>query len=333
MLSASDVDAAARRLTGAVVRTPVVSSPALTRTVGAPVVCKAENLQHAGAFKYRGALHALLGLSDDRRARGVVGASSGNHGSALALAGHELGVPVTVVLPADVPEVKADRARSLGAQVVFYDRHTQDRDALVADLADQHGYTIVPSADHPDVMAGAGTLAVELLDQAPDVRTVLVPVGGGGLAAGCATWLAEAAPRVRVIGVEPEDAADTAASLVCGERVRIDVPTTCADGLRHTTPPPGPFAVNQQHLAGIVTVSEREIGTAMRWCFEHLRMVVEPSGATALAALVARWGEIGAGPVGVVLSGGNVSWETFVRLVGEPGGNPVRGLREHEHAA
>ncbi|WP_435111602.1 threonine ammonia-lyase [Nocardiopsis synnemataformans] len=333
MLSASDMDAAARRLDGAVVRTPVVSSPGLTREVEVPVVCKTENLQHSGAFKYRGALHALLGLSDAQRARGVVGASSGNHGGALALAGHELGVPVTVVLPADVPAVKADRARALGAQVVSYDRHTQNRDTLVAELAAEHGYTIVPSADHPAVMAGAGTVAVELLSQTPGIQTLLVPVGGGGLAAGCATWLAEAAPHVRVIGVEPEDAADTAASLLAGERVRIDVPATCADGLRHTTPPPGPFEVNQRLLTGIVTVSEADIATAMRWCFEHLRLVVEPSGATALATLSARWGEIGEGPVGVVLSGGNVSRETFVRLVGEPGGNQVRGLREHEHAA
>jgi len=138
---------------------------------------------------------------------------------------------------------------------------------------------------------------------------------------------------VRVIGVEPEDAADTAASLVAGERVQICAPATCADGLRHTTPPAGPFAVNQRHLFGVVTVTEAEIATAMRWCFEHLRLVVEPSGATALAALAARWGEIGEGPVGVVLSGGNVTWETFAQMVGEPGGDPVRGLREHDHAA
>ena len=258
------------------------------RLLAAPVVCKAESLQRAGSFKFRGAYNALAALGQARRQRGVVGASSGNHAQALALAGRLLGVPVTVVVPRDAPGAKVNGARLQGASIVTYDRCRDDRDEITSALAAEHGYTVVPSADDPAVIAGAGTVAVELLRQAPELKVILVPVGGGGLAAGTVMAAKAINPDITVIGVEPRAGADTAASLRSGHLVTLPaVPDTIADGLRHTSPAPLPWEINKVLLDDVITVTDDNIVQAMRWAFEHLKIVAEPSGAVALAALAA----------------------------------------------
>ena len=313
-LTAANVYLARRRLRGVAAVTPVLSSPALDEAAGRPVVCKAESLQRAGSFKFRGAYNALAALGQARRQRGVVGASSGNHAQALALAGRLLGVPVTVVVPRDAPGAKVNGARLQGASIVTYDRCRDDRDEITSALAAEHGYTVVPSADDPAVIAGAGTVAVELLRQAPDLKVILVPVGGGGLAAGTAMAAKAVNPDITVIGVEPRAGADTAASLRSGHLVTLPaVPDTIADGLRHTSPAPLPWEINKVLLDDVITVTDDDIVQAMRWAFEHLKIVAEPSGAVALAALAP--GGLPVGPAGAVISGGSVDYGTFRALI------------------
>ncbi len=233
-VTASDIGQARQRLRGIAAVTPALSSPALDVVAGRAVICKAEALQRAGSFKFRGACNAVAALSQAERQRGVLGASSGNHAQALALAGRLLAAPVTVVVPRDAPVMKVNAAACLGARVVRYDRHADDREAITRELAAEHGHMIVPSADR-FVMAGAGIVALELLEQAPGLSVILVPVGGGGLAAGPAVAAKAVNPKIRVIGVEPATGADTAASLRAGHRVTLPaVPGTIADGLRHT---------------------------------------------------------------------------------------------------
>lgn len=309
-VTAGDIGQARQRLRGIAAFTPILSSPALDAITDRAVICKAEALQRTGSFKFRGAYNAVAALSQAERQRGVLGASSGNHAQALALAGRLLAAPVTVVVPHDAPVMKVNAAASLGAQVVRYDRHADDRDAITRALAAEHGYLIVPSADDRFVMAGAGTVALELLEQAPDLAVILVPVGGGGLAAGTAVAAKAVNPKIQVIGVEPSTGADTAASLRAGHRVTLPaMPDTIADGLRHTTPAPLPWEVNKVLLDEVVTVTDDHIARAMQWAFEHLKIVAEPSGATALAALTS----IGLPPgqTGVVISGGSVDRRTF----------------------
>jgi threo-3-hydroxy-L-aspartate ammonia-lyase len=247
----------------------------------------------------------------------VIGASSGNHAQALALAGRLLAVPVTVVVPRDAPGMKVEGALSLGARVISYDRHSDDRDAITRALAAEHGYTVVPSADDRLVMAGAGTVALEMLQQAPDLALILVPVGGGGLAAGTAVTARDLNPGIRVIGVEPGAGADTARSLRAGHRVTLPaVPDTIADGLRHTSPAPLPWEVNKVLLDDVVTVTDDCIAHAMRWAFDHLKIVAEPSGAVALAALASSG--LPPGQAGVVISGGSVDYRTFKAIIAGP---------------
>lgn len=240
-ITPDDVVEASRALRGIAVRTPHISVPALNEAAGATVIVKAENMQRTGSFKFRGAYHHAASLPADARQRGIIGASSGNHAQALALAGRLLDAPTMVVIPSDAPRAKVEGAVALGADVVLYDRRFGDRDALVADLAEQHGLTIIPSANSPLVMAGAGTAAMELIADHPEITTLVVPVGGGGLAAGTAVIAKDLRPEIRVVGVEPRSAADTLASLRAGRRVSLaEVPSTVADGLGHTTPPSCP---------------------------------------------------------------------------------------------
>ncbi|KJK58553.1 threonine ammonia-lyase [Saccharothrix sp. ST-888] len=316
-LVAADVYDAQRRLRNVAAFTPVLSHPELDQAAGRAVVVKAEALQRSGSFKFRGAYNALAGLAPDARQRGVIGASSGNHAQALALAGRLLDVPVTVVVPHDAPRAKVDGARSLGAQVVTYHRQRDDRDQITAALATDHGYTVVPSANSPHVMAGAGTVALELVRQAPALAAILVPVGGGGLAAGTAVAAKHVNPRIKVIGVEPETGADTTASLRTGTLTELpNVPDTIADGLRHISPAPLPWEINRVMLDDIATVTDAQIVRAMAASFQHLKVVVEPSGAVALAALELI--DLDPGPVGVVLSGGSVSISSFHRFMTDP---------------
>lgn len=313
-LSMGDIHDARRRLRGVAAATPLLSHPVLDEIAGRRVVCKAEVLQRTGSFKFRGAYNAVAALSPVERRRGVIGASSGNHAQALALAGRLLSVPVTVVVPYDAPQGKVDGARALGADIVAYDRQCDDRDATVARLAADRGFAVVPSANARTVMAGAGTVALELLRQAPATTAILVPVGGGGLAAGTAVAARHLRPRIRVVGVEPETAADTAASLRAGRIVTLHaVPDTVADGLRHTSPTALPWEINRKLLDRVVTVSDVHIVQAMALAFHCLKVVTEPSGAVALAALAEL--DLPPGPVGVILSGGSVDLDDFHRLV------------------
>jgi threonine dehydratase len=315
VLELSDVEAAAGRLAGVAHRTPVLTSRTLDELVGAQVFLKAECFQRGGAFKFRGAYNRISQLDDRERRAGVVAYSSGNHAQAVALAARELGVRATILMPKDAPPAKVAATRGYGAEILEYDRYTEDRAELGQALAAERGATLVPPYEDWAVMAGQGTAALELLEDAGALDQLLVPVGGGGLIAGCATTAKALAVRCRVIGVEPEAADDTARSLAAGERVRIEVPKTIADGL--TSPEPGALTweVNRRLLDGIATVSEEEIVDAMAFLFDRLKLVAEPSGAVAVAALLA--GRVAAhGRVGVIVSGGNVGAERFAQLIG-----------------
>ena len=315
MIGLDDVRAAAARIEGQVVRTPVLSSPALDEAVGAEVVLKAEHLQLGGAFKLRGALNNVSARTSEELRRGVVTVSSGNHAQAVARAATIRGTTALVLMPEDAPRSKLEATLAQGAEVETFDRYATDREALLADRAASTGRVVVHPYDDPLTMAGQGTAALELLEDAGPVEDLLVPVGGGGLAAGCATVVDGLLPRGRVLGVEPEAGDDVRRSLAAGERVSIAVPRTIADGQQTTSPGRHPFEVLRHRLAGVVTVSDEEIVAAMRHAAEHLGAVLEPSGACALAALLA--GRVTPrGRVGVVLSGGNVDPGRYRDLTG-----------------
>jgi threonine dehydratase len=308
--TAADVADAEVRLRGWLVETPVLESDAVNAKVGARVLFKAECLQHAGSFKIRGALNRLLQLSADERQAGVVAFSSGNHAQAVALAARWLHVTATIVMPADAPAVKLTRTRELGAEVVLYDREREDREAIAAKLAEERGAALVPPFEHSHIIAGQGTLARELARAArrrhAEIDALYVPVSGGGLIAGCALAIKDEWPDCAVYGVEPRGFQDLAASLAAGER-RTVAPraTTLCDGLRAPTPGAIAFAINRRALAGALAVDDDQVRDAMFMAAEHLRVVVEPSGAAAFAAVLAEREPRGK-CLAVVLSGGNV---------------------------
>ncbi|MGW6278863.1 pyridoxal-phosphate dependent enzyme [Kribbella sp. NPDC055071] len=314
-LSLTDVRAAAERIAGVAHRTPVLTSRTLDERVGAQVFLKAENLQRIGAFKFRGAFNAISRLSPEQLRYGVAAYSSGNHAQAVALAARIAGTKAVILMPIDAPPTKLAATRGYGAEVVNYDRYTQDRAALAEELATEQGLTLIPPYDHYDVMAGQGTVALELIEEVGHLGALLVPVGGGGLMAGCATAATMLAPGIRMIGVEPAAGDDHARSLAAGERVEIAVPRTIADGQAISSPGELTFAVNRRLMDAVELVSDDEIVAAMAFAFERLKIVLEPSGACALAALLA--GRIHGLPerVGVVLSGGNVGLDRFRALL------------------
>ncbi|GID93177.1 pyridoxal-phosphate dependent enzyme [Amorphoplanes digitatis] len=311
----ADVRDAAARLSGVAHRTPVLRSRTLDELVGTEVHLKAENFQRMGAFKFRGAYYALSRLTPAQRARGVASFSSGNHAQALALAAREFGTTAVILMPADTPASKRAAAEGYGAEILTYDRYTGDRVALGAALAAERGLALIPPYEHPDVIAGQGTAALELLEEAGELGALLVPVGGGGLLAGSATAAKGLHPGIRVIGVEPEAGDDTRRSLAAGRRVAVPVPRTIADGQAADIPGELTFSVNLRLVDDIALVSDDEIREAMRFAFERMRIVVEPSGATALAALLA--GRAGPLPdrVGLILSGGNIDAARFAELI------------------
>jgi threonine dehydratase len=310
-ITIEDVHAAAARMAGVAHRTPLLRSRTLDARVGAPVALKAENLQRAGAFKFRGAYNAVAALRPD----GVCSVSSGNHAQALALAAREHGARATILMPRDAPASKRAATEGYGAEVVEFDRYTDDRDALAVALAAERGLTLVHPYDDPLVMAGQGTVGLELAGDLDDLDAVIVPVGGGGLIAGVATAVKALAPGARVVGVEPEAGDDVARSLRAGERVSVAVPQTIADGQQVTTPGERPWAVIRALVDEVVTVTDAEIVDAMRLLFERLKVVAEPSGASALAAVLAGRVALRGGSVGVVISGGNVDAARFAALV------------------
>jgi threo-3-hydroxy-L-aspartate ammonia-lyase len=310
-----DVREAAARLRVVATRTPVLRSRTLDDRVGAAVFLKAEMFQRAGAFKFRGAYNRISRLTEAERRRGVAAYSSGNHAQAVALAARLVGTSAVIVMPADAPSEKVEATRDYGAEVVTYDRYREDREEIGRQVADDRGATLVPPYDDPLVIAGQGTAALELLDEVGELDTLLAPVSGGGLIAGSAVIATALVPRIRVIGVEPQAGDDTRRSLEAGRRVRLDVPRTIADGLQARTPGEVTFPINQKLLDGVVTVADDEIVEAMRFLFDGLKVVAEPSGAAALAALLAGVVRAPGRRVGVLLSGGNVGAGRFADLV------------------
>jgi threo-3-hydroxy-L-aspartate ammonia-lyase len=308
-----EVEAAARRLAGVAHRTPCVTSRLIDERLGAHVVLKAEGLQRMGAFKFRGAYNAISQLSAQERERGVVTASSGNHAQAVALAASLLGASATILMPSDAPGAKRAATIGYAATVIEYDRYGDDRERLLADLAAERGAVIVHPYDEPRVIAGAATCALELAQDAGPLKTVAVPVGGGGLIAGSAISLRSVSPTTRIVGVEPEASPDAQRSLAAGERVRVPISASIADGQLLDIPGEVTFKVISSLVDEIVTVTDAEIIDAMRLLFERAKLVAEPSGASALAAVLA--GRVSGDPVGVVLSGANVAAERFAELI------------------
>jgi threonine dehydratase len=307
---------AERRLSGRIHRTPVLTSRSLDEATGYSVFLKCENLQRAGAFKIRGALNKLLGLTPEERARGVVAFSSGNHAQGVALAARMTGVSAIILMPTDAPALKLAATRGYGAEVVFYDRQTEDREARARELVARTDRVLVPPYDDYAIMAGQGTAALELLDDAPELDVLLTPVGGGGLMAGCSTAAKALRPAMAVYGVEPDTANDTWLSFERGERVSIPPPPTIADGVRNASPGALTFPILRRNLSGILLVSDLEIADAMRFLLLRVKILVEPTGAVAAAAVLAGKLPVARGArVGVVLSGGNVDPETLAELI------------------
>jgi threonine dehydratase len=314
VISIEDVQAAARRLAGVAHRTPVLTSRTLDERVGGRVFVKCENLQRIGAYKFRGAYNTISRLDVNQLGRGVITFSSGNHAQAVALAAGMLGSKAVVVMPADTPASKREATAGYGAEIVYFDRYTDDRFAITAALAEERGLTVIPPFDHPDVMAGQGTAALELFQDVGPLDMLVTPVGGGALLAGSATTAVALHPGIRVIGVEPMAGDDTRRSLRAGRRVSIPVPRTVADAVTATIPGELTFEVNRRLVEDVVVVDDHEIVSAMRFLVERMKIVAEPAGALAIAALLA--GRVHPLPerIGAVISGGNIDAERLAEL-------------------
>ncbi|MFJ6705661.1 MULTISPECIES: threonine/serine dehydratase [unclassified Streptomyces] len=297
------------------VRTPMVSSAVFDSLVGRSVWVKDETKQVGGSFKFRGAYYAVATSTSDQRAAGFIAGSSGNHALALAHAALHHTTSATVVIPSDAPASKRDALDALDAQIITYDRHRDHRDALVQQIAHRAGWTVIPSSNHHAVIAGAGTVAWEMMQEVPDLVALVVPVGGGGLAAGSVLAAMGHNPHLRVIGVEPATANDMHRSVRAGRLMPIPPPDTIADGLRHTEPARLPFEIIKPLIHDVVTVSESAIAGAMAHLWRHYSTAAEPSGAVALAGLLQCVDRLPDGPVGVVVSGGNVDWPSYRTLL------------------
>jgi threonine dehydratase len=315
LVTFADVRSAAERIAGVAHRTPVITSRTLDALTGRSVFLKCENLQRGGSFKFRGAYNAISRLVERGDGpNGVVAFSSGNHAQGVALAAQLLGVPAVICMPTDAPSVKLAATRGYGAEVLLYDRQTTDRDAFARAVAAERGLALIPPYDHPDIIAGQGTAAVELLEESPELDALVAPIGGGGLIAGCSIAAHGLNPAIAVYGVEAEDADDTLRSLRAGERVTIPPPHTVADGMRPVTPGAITFPINQRHLADVLLVSDDEILQAAAFCIQRLKLVVEPTGAVPLAALINGRLPDSARRVGVIISGGNIDPPVLARL-------------------
>ncbi|MFN3521805.1 MAG: threonine/serine dehydratase [Phenylobacterium sp.] len=321
-ISFADVQAAAGRLAGKALATPLIESPALNARVGRRVLIKPETLQRVGAFKFRGAYNRLAQLSPAELRTGVVAFSSGNHAQGVALAAQLLGAPALIVMPSDAPAVKLEATRAYGAEIRLYDRLSDDRAAIAAEIAQARGALVVPSYDDPHIIAGQGTVGLELVRQAQDLGAeldvVVTPIGGGGLMGGVATAVKALSPGTALVGAEPEGYDDTLRSLQAGRRLTLKpaVRTLC-DALESPAPGELTFPILMRTLADVAVVSDAEVAEAMRVAFATLKLVVEPGGAAGLAALLA--GKVKAGrdgAVGLVLSGGNVDPGVFARIIG-----------------
>jgi threonine dehydratase len=314
-ISYDDVAAAHQRLAGIAHRTPVLRSRTADASSGAQLFFKAENLQHTGAFKIRGAYNAIAQFTPAERKAGVVTFSSGNHAQAIARAAALLGVPALVLMPEDAPEAKRAATRGYGAEVQPFDRYREDGDTLARQIAEARGLTLVPPFDHSHVMAGQGTLAKELIEEVGPLDLLLTPVGGGGLISGCATAAEGLSPGCRVWGVEPEAGNDAQRSLAEGRIVRIETPRTIADAAQSRTLGRHTFPVLQRRVAGVLTVSDAELVETMAFMAARLKLLVEPTGCLAAAAVLHGKLDVRGLRVGIVLSGGNVNLARFASLV------------------
>ena len=311
----ADIEAAAARLEGVAHRTPVATSTQFDALAGCEAYFKCENLQRMGAFKFRGAYNALAKLGPAERKRGVVAFSSGNHAQAVALAGRLLGVPTTIVMPADAPAVKVAATRGYGAEVVLYDRSRgEDREQVAERVSREKGGTLVPPFDHVDVVAGQGTAAKELIEDVGPLDYLFVCTGGAGLLSGCAIAAQHLSPGIRVIGVEPAAGDDAAQSFRSGKIVKIPVPDTIADGARTQALGAITFPLVMRHVSDIITVSDAQLVEAMRFLWERMKLVVEPTGALAAAGVLSKAIDVRDKRVGILTSGGNVDLKAVAGL-------------------
>ncbi|HIH2747885.1 threo-3-hydroxy-L-aspartate ammonia-lyase [Burkholderia aenigmatica] len=313
-----DVAAAAVRLEGHAHRTPVMTSRTIDEALGAQVFFKCENLQRMGAFKFRGAFNALSRFDAAQRRNGVVAFSSGNHAQAIALSARILGIPATIVMPQDAPAAKVAATRGYGGKVVTYDRYTEDREQIGRDLAAQHGLTLIPPYDHPDVIAGQGTAAKELFDEVGPLDAVFAPLGGGGLLSGTALATRALSPHATLYGVEPEAGNDGQQSFRSGAIVHIDTPRTIADGAQTQHLGNLTFPIIRRDVDDILTATDAELVDCMRFFATRMKIVVEPTGCLSFAAVRRMKDALKGKRVGVVISGGNVDLENFCALVSAP---------------
>lgn len=311
-IDANDVRAAAERIRPLARKTPVMISADFDSAAGTHAFFKCENLQIGGAFKIRGAANMILSLTPEAVARGIVAYSSGNHAQATAIAAQYVRGQATIVMPEDAPRSKMDATRARGARIVTYNRFTEDREAIAGAILEDSGATLVPPFNHPMIMAGQGTAALELLSETGPLDALITPVGGGGLLAGCATIAKAIDPAIRIFGAEPEGANDTYLSMLAGERIAVPHPDTIADGLRAPKPGELTFPIVKSLVERVVLVSEDEIRAAVKFLLLKLKILVEPSGAVPAAALLFHKLPADIGSVGVVLSGGNVDFEDLV---------------------
>ncbi len=323
MVDVTDVEVAARRLDGVSVRTPLLQNFELDQMAGGKVLIKPECLQVTGSFKIRGAYNRLRQLTAEQASNGVVAWSSGNHAQGVAAAGSMLGIRTTIVMPSDAPKAKLENTKRLGGEVITYDRYTGDRESIARQIAAERNAALVPSYDHEHIIAGQGTVGLELVEDANSLGMppdqVLIPCGGGGLSSGCALAIKSRLPDTRVYAVEPADFDDTARSFQCGERVRIDDSArSICDSLQTSTPGALTFDINRHLLSGVLTVTDAEVRSAIRFAFRNLKLVVEPGGAVALAAVLSGKLDTKGKTTAIVLSGGNIDLELFAEIQAEP---------------
>jgi threonine dehydratase len=315
MLTIDLIKEAAARIAGRVHRTPVMTSRSFNEAAGCEVFFKCENLQRAGAFKARGATNKILSLTDAEKRRGVIAVSSGNHAQAVALASREAGTRAVICLPDDAPKLKVAATRGYGADIRFFNRHKDDRDAFGREIAERENLVMVPAYDDYLIMAGQGTSGLELLEEVPDLDCIMTPCSGGGLFAGVSTAAKSLKPSIKCFAVEPDTANDTQQSVAKGDRVKIPPPPTIADGLRVQTPGALTFPITTANADAIPTVSDDEIVAALRFMLFRMKLLVEPSGAAAAAAALARKIPASVKRVGVVLSGGNIDPDMLAKVL------------------
>jgi len=311
----ADVAAAAQRIEGLAHKTPVMTSRTANEEMGAEVFFKCENYQRMGAFKFRGAMNALSKFDARQRAAGVVAFSSGNHAQGIALSAKLLGIPATIIMPLDAPAAKVAATKGYGANVVTYDRYTEDREAIGRSLADQHGMTLIPPYDHPDVIAGQGTVAKELIEEVGALDALFVCLGGGGLLSGSALAARELAPNCKIYGVEPQAGNDGQQSFRSGAIVHIETPKTIADGAQTQHLGQYTFPIIKRDVDDILTATDDQLVACMRFFAERMKMVVEPTGCLGFAAAREMKAQLKGKRIGVIISGGNVDIERYISLL------------------